>query len=215
MRNASIEPAPARMMESPLGTKGDGVARRVRWVLVVVGMALCSGGTAFAADEPEVDAAVQVTTQPSPFRAYASPAVAVDPRRPGVVAVAAADTRSSQCDLRVSTNGGLDWTELPGPDVPEWPNCVRNTQGPIADVAFSSDGTLHYAFVGWKPTDWHSRIFLARSDDLGRTFQVTMLPGLEPHEDQGDIGSNALPAIELDPTRAGRVYVSWSRNYGL
>ena len=191
------------------------MTRSMRWVLVVVVMALSGGGAALAADEPEVDAAVQVTKQPSPFRAYATPVVAVDPRRPGVLAIASADTRSSQCDLRVSTNGGLTWTELPGPDVPEWPNCVRNTQGPIADLAFSPDGTLYYAFVGWKPTDWHSRIFLARSDDLGRTFEVTMLPGLEPQEDRGDIGSNALPAIELDPTRAGRVYVSWSRNYGL
>jgi hypothetical protein len=170
---------------------------------------------ASAAEAPQLDGAVQVTAAATPFRAYASPALAVDRRRPGTLALATADTRNSQCSLQVSTNGGRSWTELPGPKVSDWPNCVRNTQGPIASLAFDREGTLYYAFVGWKPTDWHSRIFLARSEDLGRTFQVTTLPGLEAHEDRGDIGSNALPAVLLDPTRPGRVYVSWSGNYGL
>ncbi|HUR22764.1 MAG TPA: exo-alpha-sialidase [Acidimicrobiales bacterium] len=170
---------------------------------------------ASSAEAPQLDGAVQVTAAATPFRAYASPTLAVDRRRPDTLALATADTRNSQCSLQISTNGGRSWTELPGPKVPDWPNCVRNTQGPIASLAFDGEGTLYYAFVGWKPTDWHSRIFLGRSEDLGRTFQVTTLPGLEAHEDRGDIGSNALPAVVLDPTRAGRVYVSWSGNYGL
>ena len=184
-------------------------------VLVAVAAGISPAGAAPADQSTQVDAAVQVTGEPSPYRAFASPALAVDPRRPAVLAIATADTRSSQCAVHVSSNGGLNWTAVSGPQVPEWPNCVRNTQGPIAAVAFGRDSTLYYAFVGWKPTDWHSRIFLARSTDLGRTWQTTMLPGLEPHEDRGDAGSNALPAIKVDPTRPNRVYVAWSQNYGL
>jgi hypothetical protein len=164
---------------------------------------------------PQPDAAVQVTTNPTPFRAHATPAIAVSPDDPAVVAVGEAESRNGRCSLHVSTNAGLSWREATSPQPAEWPICVRNTQGPIVDVAFDSRGSLYYAFVGWKPDDWHSRIFLARSDDAGRSWERTELPGLGPPYAPADSGSNVLPSVVLDPTRPGRVYVTWSQNYGL
>jgi hypothetical protein len=164
---------------------------------------------------PEVDAAVQVTPNPTPYRAHATPVVAVSPDDPAVVAVAEGDARSGRCSLHVSTNAGLSWREATSPQPDDWPVCVRNTQGPIADLAFDTRGDLYYAFVGWKPDDWHSRIFLARSSDLGSTWDRTEIPGLAPPYGPADSGSNALPSVVVDPTRPQRVYVLWSRNYGL
>lgn len=167
------------------------------------------------AEVASVDAAVQVTANPTPFRAHATPALAVHPSDPTLVAVAEGEARGGRCSLHVSSDAGLSWREATSPQPAEWPVCVRNTQGPIADVAFDARGRLYYAFVGWKANDWHSRIFLARSDDRGSTWQTTALPGLEPPYDAGDSGSNALPSVVLDPARPQRVYVTWSRNYGL
>jgi len=163
----------------------------------------------------EPDGAVQVTTNPAPVRAHATPAVAVDPGNPAVVAIAEGEARSGRCSLHVSTDAGLRWREATSPQPAEWAICVRNTQGPIADLAFDRSGTLYYAFTGWKPDDWHSRILLARSGDLGRTWQTTVLPGTTPPYGPADSGSNALPSVVIDPGRPGRVYVTWSRNYGL
>ncbi len=191
--------------------------RRCLVVLLFMGMAGIAGSAVEAAAprQPEVDAAVQVTATPTPFRAHATPVLAVHPGDPAVVAVAAGEARSGRCSVHASTNAGLSWQEATSPQPAEWPICVRNTQGPIADLAFDSRGNLYYAFVGWKPDDWHSRIFLARSPDLGRSWSTTSLPGLEPPYSPADSGSNALPSVVLDPTRASRVYVTWSRNYGL
>lgn len=199
------------------------------WAAVALGAvaAALSTGLAGAAGTStiSVDGSVQVTGTPTPYRAHATPVVAVDPRDPSVVAVAEGDARSGQCGLQVSVNGGLSWADATSPQPPDWPVCVRNTQGPIADLAFDGKAaqgpsgreraTLYYAFVGWKPTDWHSRIFLARSSDLGRTWERTEIPGLAPPYGFADSGSNALPSVVVDPTRAGRVYVLWSQNYGL
>ncbi|MDQ4068892.1 MAG: glycoside hydrolase [Actinomycetota bacterium] len=156
-----------------------------------------------------------MTRNLTPFRAHATPVVAVSPDDPAVLAIAEGEARSGRCSLHVSTNAGLSWHEATSPQPPEWPICVRNTQGPIADLAFDSSGTIYYAFVGWKPDDWHSRIFLARSADAGRSWETTELPGLAPPYGPADSGSNALPSVVLDPTRPRRVYVTWSRNYGL
>ena len=143
------------------------------------------------------------------------PVVAVDPRNSRTVVVAEGETRSSRCTLHLSTDRGASWVERQSPQPPEAPRCVRNTEGPIADVAFGRDGTLYYAFPGWTLDDWHSQIYLARSGDLGRTWQTVGLGGQQPDYARGYAGSNALPVVRVDPDRPNRVYVAWSTNYGL
>jgi hypothetical protein len=134
-----------------------------------------------AAEVPVTDGAVQVTGDVNPFRAYASPVVAVDPRDERAIVVAYGEARSSGCGVHFSTNGGLSWTAGASPLPKEVAACVRNTNGPVADLAFAPDGTLYYALAGYpQPNDFHSRIYVARSTDLGRTFSTTAIPGLEP-----------------------------------
>ncbi len=129
------------------------------------------GGAAMAVPGARADAAVQVTSARDPFRAYASPVVAVDPRDARTIVVADGEARTSGCALQVSTDSGLSWHEASSPLPKEVSGCVRNTNGHIADVAFGRDGTLYYAFAGYpNPTDFHSKIYVARSSDLGRTF---------------------------------------------
>ncbi len=167
-----------------------------------------------AAPPPQVDAAVQVTTTPSEGRGHAVPAVAVHPDNDRVIAVGEGDAYSSRCSLHVSTDAGLTWSHTPIPPNNAWPNCVYANFGPIVDVTFGPDGTLYYAYSGHNPTTYRSRMFLARSSDLGRTFQTVMLPWVEPNLEEGQFGADALPSVAVDPNNPDRVYVGWMSNNG-
>ena len=158
---------------------------------------------------------MQVTTTPMSVRGHAIPVVAVDHTNDRVIAIAEAETRSSRCTVHISTDGGESWREGISPQPSAAPRCVRNTEGPIADLTFGPDGTLYYAFPGWKLDDWHSQIYLGRSTDLGRTWDTVGLGGQDPEFARGYAGSNALPVVRVDPDRPSRVYVAWSTNYGL
>src|SRR5215212_4271766 len=131
-----------------------------------------------------VDAAVQVTPDPGASRAHTAPVVAVHPKNDRVVALAEADALSGRCAVYVTTNAGLSWSAASAPKVPvEWPNCAFIPFGLVVDVAFGPDGTLYYAFSGFNPTTKQSRVFLARSSDLGGTWDTTILPWIAPNLD--------------------------------
>ncbi len=171
---------------------------------------------ATAAEAPQVDAAVQVTGARDPFRAFASPAVAVHPRDRSTIVIGHGEARSSGCGVHFSTNAGLSWTEGASPLLKDVAACVRNTNGPLASVAFTPDGTLLYAFAGYpRANDFHSKIYVARSTDLGRSFQTTAIPGLDPPYPDDSFGTPALPTIKVDPSNPKRVYVAYQGNYGL
>lgn len=187
-------------------------------VLGVVAPALAqpadTGQERTAQERPVIDAAVQVSTDPTPVRAYAEPVVAVHPADPDVIAVGSGEARTSRCALHVSANAGLSWRALPGPAVEGLPRCVWSNNGGIVDLTFGPDGTLYYAFSAGAVSDWHRRIFLARSGDLGRTFDIAEIPGLEPDPDAGHLGVHALPAVAVDPSDPQRVVLAWWSNYG-
>lgn len=173
-------------------------------------------GSSAAAETAQVDGAVQVTSAVNPFRAFASPVVAVDPRDKETIVIAHGEARGSGCGIQFSTNAGLSWTEGASPLPRNVAACVRNTNGPIADLAFAPDGTLFYAFAGYpRADDFHSRIYVARSTDLGRTFQTAAVPGLDPPYPDDSFGTPALPTVAVDPTNPRRVYVAFQANYGL
>src|SRR5687768_9193837 len=106
-------------------SKGGSMHRRVAAALLLMVMVAIGGPSVGAAStvRPEVDGAVQVTANPTPFRAHATPVVAVHPDDPAVVAVASGDARSGRCSLHVSTNAGLSWGEATSPQPPDWPLC--------------------------------------------------------------------------------------------
>lgn len=163
---------------------------------------------------PVAEAARQVTSNPAAARAHAVPVVAVDPRDPRVVVIAEAEAYTSRCSLHVSTDGGMSWRTAAIEPNPQYPGCVYSNFGPIVDVAFDSGGTLHYAYSGFDPKTYHQRIFLARTSDLGRTFETTMLPWVEPDLARGQFGGDALPSVAVDPARPERVAVGWMTNNG-
>jgi hypothetical protein len=195
--------------------------RRAR--LVPALLALAAGGLALgpapaasgAPALPAVDAAVQVTSDPAAVRGHATPVLAVDPRNRGILALAEGDAYSDQCSVEVSTNAGLSWARAAAPAVPSgWPGCLFAVTGEIADVTFGPDGTLYYAFVGFNPTTYEQRVFLARSDDLGHTWDPTVaLPRIPRNLAKNELGMDALPSVAVDPNDPGKVYVGfWSNN---
>ena len=190
--------------------------RRMMGAIAALVLAMGPTAGAGAADAPQVDGAVQVTGATNPFRAFASPAVAVDPRDKNTIVIGHGEARGSGCGVHFSTNAGLSWTEGASPLPKDVAACVRNTNGPLASVAFTPDGTLLYAFAGYpKADDFHSKIYVARSTDLGRSFQTTAIPGLDPPYPDDSFGTPALPTIKVDPSNPKRVYVAYQGNYGL
>lgn len=161
-----------------------------------------------------VDASVQVTPDPGASRAHTAPVIAVHPKDDRVVALAEADALSGKCAVYVSTDAGLSWSAAAQPTIPaEWPNCAFIPFGPVVDVAFGPDGTLYYALSGFNPATKQSRIFLARSEDLGATWDTTTLPWIAPNLDKGEAGVDGVPSIAVDPRNPRRVSVGWGSNW--
>lgn len=167
-----------------------------------------------SATPPKPDAAVQVTSTPSEVRAHAVPAVAVHPDDPQTIAIADGEAYGGQCSVHVSTDAGLTWTSTAIEQHDDWPECVYANLGPIAALTFGPDGTLYYAYSGFQPSTYKQRMFLARSTDLGRSFETTKLPWVEPDLEEGEFGGDALPTVAVDPNNPDRVYVSWMSNNG-
>ena len=192
------------------------MTRRLSLVLVVLVWAATAGqasGKEVAAPL-HVDSAVQVTSDSAVSRAHTVPAIAVDPRDEKVLAMAEADAYSSQCTVHVSTNAGLSWTPGTRPTLPpEYPNCSFVYFGPVVDVEFGSDGTLYYALSGYNPTTKKGRVFLARSTDLGSTWDTTALPWIAPNLERGETGIDGSPSVAVDPDDPERVFVGWGSNW--
>ncbi|HEX3623712.1 MAG TPA: sialidase family protein [Acidimicrobiales bacterium] len=195
--------------------------RRVR--LLPALLALAAAGLAAAppaaarggAALPAVDAAVQVTADPAAVRGHATPALAVDPRNRSVLALVEGDAYADKCSVHISTNAGLSWARAADPTVPPgWPGCLFAVTGEIADVTFGPDGTLYDAFVGFNPATYEQRVFLARSRDLGRTWEPTVaLPHIARNIGANEMGMDALPSVTVDPNDPAKVYVGfWSNN---
>jgi hypothetical protein len=185
-------------------------------LLVALGALLTAAplGAAGVVRPDTVDAAVQVTPDPGASRAHTAPVIAVDPRNDRIVALAEADALSGKCAVYVSTNAGLSWRAAAAPAVPaEWPNCAFIPFGPVVDVAFGPDGTLFYAFSGFSPTTKQSRVFLARSGDLGSTWDTAPVPWIAPNLDRGEAGVDSVPSIAVDPNNPKRVSVGWGSNW--
>lgn len=168
-----------------------------------------------SSDEVEVDAAVQVTADADPARGHVMPAVAVNPQDERVLAIAEGDAVGGPCAVHVSDDYGLSWRQVSQPEIPaRWVRCTFTNLGTVADVAFGPDGTLYYGFNGFDPETSEGQVFLARSDDLGETWETTGLPRVERDLDEGEMGLDALPSIAIDPNDADRVHVAWMSNWG-
>jgi hypothetical protein len=165
---------------------------------------------------PEVDGAVQVTADPGNGRGHAIPVLAVHPDDPETLALAEVDAYTSRCMVHVSRNGGLSWAKATQPPTPaDWPGCGFAVTGALADLAFAPDGTLYYAFSAFQPTSYQQRIYLARSSDLGVTWDTTALPRIGPRPTPRQFGADSMPSIVIDRADPNLVYVAWWSNNGI
>lgn len=111
-------------------------------VLAAVVLAAAGGGAALAGlgGQPasvRTGANTFVNRDRPGINAHNSPAVAADPARPAVVAVAdRIDTPRFSCSVALSGDGGLTWRPLPLQLAPDAPNCFW------PDVAFDDQGQL-------------------------------------------------------------------------
>lgn len=165
---------------------------------------------------PEVDAAVQVTGDLGNGRGHAIPVLAMAPGDPQTLVLAEVDAYTSRCMVHVSRNGGLSWANATQPQVPaDWAGCGFAVTGALADLAFAPDGTLYYAWSAFQPTTYQQRIYLARSSDLGATWDTTPLPRIGPSTTPRQFGADAMPSIVIDRNDPNLVYVSWWSNNGV
>ncbi|HEX3542332.1 MAG TPA: hypothetical protein VHT75_18005 [Acidimicrobiales bacterium] len=162
---------------------------------------------------PSVDAAVQVTADPDPARGYVMPRVAADPKDPSVVATIDGNAPSGGCRVQVSHDAGLSWTQASNFAPSDFPKCVWSTLGSFAAITFGPDGSLNVAFTGQPDLNWHSKIFFARSPDLGATWSTTVLPKQDPDYAHGSVGSTTASDVVVDPNNANRVYVGYWANF--
>lgn len=198
--------------------------RRVRRLLA--GVALCvlalpaTGALAQdATDRPVVTPSQQVTDNVSPTRAHNQPQLLVHPDDDDTLVIVESEFLSSTCHVHVSRDRGRTWAQASGTPVPEQYNaCSRPTFGPYLAAAFGPDGTLYMAGAGSDtgsnrgPTD----AYLARSDDLGETWDFTIIAEAEERElttadgeSVTDFDRWGYTRMAVHPTDPDRVYVGY------
>lgn len=200
--------------------------------LAVAGSALFLGLPAGAQDdeqgesgqaaEPGVTAAVQVTDNPDPTRAHAWPQIAVNPTN-GELVVAEIESRNEKtCNVHLSTDDGRSWAPAGDPAQEPWTDCGSDPLSSLMlTVEFARDGTLYMAFAAHDPrfnerddSELPRHVFLARSDDSGRSFETRKVfeaPEEEAEAERG-VTSNRRPMVAVDPNDSSKVYVSWQQS---
>ncbi|HEV2760146.1 MAG TPA: sialidase family protein [Acidimicrobiales bacterium] len=175
-----------------------------------------------------VTAAVQVTANPNPVRAHATPLLARNPKN-GELVIAEVDVRGSrECAVHISTNDGRSW--FPGGDVHVKPftDCsIGSEYGPHVMPFFDRDGVLYVVTTANDPKELFDQsraptpefprtrsfvprnVYLSRSTDGGRTFDVRLAyqgPRENPH-----LGYNYAPVGAVDPENPRNVYIGWTQ----
>ena len=154
-----------------------------------------------------------------PLRTYSGPFLAVDPSNSNNVVASFADMRSRRCGLMRSTDAGQTWRRLEAAPAPaSYPFCLSNNsnifQGPLA---FGRNSTLYYGLAGWDEQDravgsgGNVNILLARSTDLGDTWQTTVVRNVRGAEGEKVENNRPVGNVAVD-SKSGSddiVYITW------
>ena len=166
------------------------------------------------APRPALTAAVQLTANPTPVRAHSSPQIARNPTN-GELVLVESDVRGARtCAIHISPDEGRSWSPGGDPMLKPFNDCgFYGEYGPYATLAFAKNGELYVAFVaseflGRARNDTPRPVFLARSDDGGRSFATTTKVYDAP-DGNPDLGLNKGPMLAVDPSAPERVYVGW------
>jgi hypothetical protein len=196
-----------------------------RAVLAVVGcllvVASVTPATAQQPRGPVVTPNVQVTSDILPGRIHTEPQMLVHPDDPNVLVIAAVDFTRSTCGIHVSLDRGRTWAKAPADAMPPgYRACTRPNFGSFFAAKFGMDGTLYLAGTGAQtassagPND----PFVARTKDLGRTWDYSVLKKSEERDFPKPDGTSARDferfgyiRLATHPTDPSRVYVGYRR----
>jgi len=196
---------------------------RCRLALAAVALVVIGQADAGAATKPiGLTQPVQATKgEEDPLRTYSGPFLAVDPSNSNSVVASFADFRTRRCGLMRSTDAGQSWRKLDAsPAGPSYPSCMSNNsnvfQGPLA---FGRNGTLYYGLAGWDIQDravgvsgnGNVNILLARSTDLGDTWQTTVVRNARGFEGERVENNRPVGNVAVD-SKSGAddiVYITW------
>lgn len=194
--------------------------RRQRLVMGVVALLSLSGVGAMAQETDSVVLpAVQVNSEIVPNRSHYGQQIMVDPRDPKTLVIVDNDlaTSAGACPVYVSRDGGRSWaTRTSQPKLPGSGSCTRPTFGPSMDAEFGSDGTLYVLAAASQTASGRGTtdVYLARSTDLGETWQfTTIVKGTDEIDFTKPDGSKAKDTVRYNrlrmavhPRDAKRVY---------
>jgi len=194
--------------------------RRRLALAAVVLVAIGQGGAGAATKPIGLTKPVQATKgDEDPLRTYSGPFLAVDPANTNNVVASFADFRSRRCGLMRSTDAGQSWRKLDAsPANSSYPSCMSNNsnifQGPLA---FGRNGTLYYGLAGWDVQDravgsgGNVNILLARSNDLGDTWQTTIVRNVRGAEGEKVENNRPVGNVAVDSKSGSEdiVYITW------
>jgi hypothetical protein len=202
------------------------MVRRV--LLGLIGCALMAVVVAPAAAQqpagPPVTPSSQVTSDVTPGRIHTEPQMLVHPDDPNILVIPAVEFNTSTCSVYVSLDRGRTWAKSPANAMPPgYRACVRPNFGAFFAAKFGVDGTLYLAGTAGMnasstgPND----AFVARSKDLGRTWQYTIVKKSEEREFPKADGTRVRDVerfgyvrLAVHPTDPNRVYAGFRRQGG-
>ncbi|MDQ6617266.1 MAG: glycoside hydrolase [Actinomycetota bacterium] len=204
-------------------TSAPGSRRRLWLVAAPAVMLLLLIGPASAASTARVTQPARATAEDkNPERLYSTPSVAVDPKNHLNVVTSFMDARTRLCGIRVSRDGGTTWSNPNAKASPDaYPFCMDEQFDTMSNpVAFGRDGTLYQAFDGWATSDggWakgNVSVFLARSKDLGQTWQTTTVRDARGKVGVAGEGNGPMTSLAIDSHSgsADIVYVGFNTDY--
>jgi hypothetical protein len=170
----------------------------------------------------QLNAAVSMSKdEESPARAFTAPSsMAVDPENPRIVVAATANQRNKTCYLTVSTDAGATWhlsKEPPGSGT--YPYCINlNAAVPEVSLAWGRNGTLYYARQAYGEgegiREGKSSIMLARTTNLGETWQTTMVEDNRNQQPPTPANATGVTGLAVDTSGTRDVvYVGYARGY--
>jgi len=207
----------------PILNVGDLMARRV--LLAAIGCLLVAAFVSPAMAQqprgPVVTPNVQVTSDILPGRVHTQPQMLVHPTDPNVAVIAEVDYNRSACAIHVSLDRGRTWAKAPAEAMPPgYKSCARPNFGSFFAAKFGVDGTLYLAGTAGQnaSSSGPNDPFVARTKDLGRTWQYSVIKKSEERDFPKPDGTSTRDferfgyiRLAVHPTDPTRVYAGFRR----
>jgi hypothetical protein len=173
---------------------------------------------------PVVTPNIQVTSDILPGRIHTEPQMLVHPTDSNVLVIAEVDFNRSACAIHVSLDRGRTWAKAPSEAMPPgYKACIRPNFGSFFAAKFGIDGTLYLAGTAGQnaSSSGPNDPFVARTKDLGRTWQYSIIKKSEevdfPKADGTsvrDVERFGYIRLATHPTDPMRVYAGFRRQGG-